>query len=569
MTTPPPPGAPDTGSAEISVVHVDDEPRLAELVGEFLERQDGALTVATYTDPKEALERVSTDERVDCVVSDYDMPEQNGIELLEAIRSVRPDVPFILYTGKGSEDVATEALAAGATDYLQKESGTSQYTVLSNRIRNAVDQHRARRALVANERRFSTFFEESPLGAIEWDDSKTIRHANAEAQAILGYVRSDLIGRSVDTLVPTDPGNTAASAATPTDIPDGEFERISVQTGAGDQRICEWHNRVVTDDEGIVVTRFSKFRDVTDEHRRRERQQRQQDALVSLTKDPAITSGDFEAAAELITETAADVIDVHRVNLWLFEDGGATLRCVDHFDRSTGTHDAGAPLAADNYPEYFEALEENRSLAADDVTTDPRTAELLDDYLEPNGITSLLDATLRSEGEVIGVLCHEHVGEPRVWEDDERQFAGEMADIVYRALRNQRQQEQRRTIERHESMLQAQQKAVIDGTLIFDDTGDIISYNERLVDLLDIPRDVLATGSGKAVLDWALDELESPADFEERTQYLFERPSETAHGKVQLRDGRTIDYFTTPLSGQDSTHFGRLWRFRELPGDTD
>lgn len=426
------PTAPDS----ITVVHVDDEPGLAELVGEFLERDHAAFTVHTFTDPAAALARITDDDAIDCVVSDYDMPGRNGIELLEAIREVRPQLPFILYTGKGSEDVATEALAAGATDYLQKEAGTSQYTVLSNRVRNAVDQHRAQRALVANERRFSTIFEESPLGAIEWDASETIIRANAKAQTILGYDPAALVGRSVDTLVPADSGDAGAPAPDPTDIPDGDFERIAVLTGDGGQRICEWHNRVVTDDDGVVVTRFSKFWDVTDEYRRRERQQRQQDALVELTKDPVVIGGDFDAAAELITETAADVLDVARVNVWLFEDTGDTLRCVDHYDESMDTHERGMVLEATNYPRYFEALEDNRSFAANDVRTDPRTQELIEDYLEPNGVTALLDATLRSQGEMVGVLCHEHVGGVRNWQDDERQFAGEMADIVYRALRN-------------------------------------------------------------------------------------------------------------------------------------
>jgi PAS domain S-box-containing protein len=128
----------------IRVLHVDDDADLAELAAIYLERESDRLDVETVTDTGEALDRV-VDGGVDCVVSDYDMPGRNGIEFLGAVRETRPDLPFILYTGKGSEEVASDAIASGVTDYLQKESGTGQYAVLANRITNAVEQYRTGR----------------------------------------------------------------------------------------------------------------------------------------------------------------------------------------------------------------------------------------------------------------------------------------------------------------------------------------------------------------------------------------------------------------------------------------
>lgn len=129
---------PDT----IHVLHVDDEPGLLDIVATFLEREDDRIEVQTATDPDDGLEILS-DRSVDCIVSDYDMPRQNGIEFLETVRGEFPDLPFILYTGKGSEEIAAEAISAGVSDYLQKESGTDQYSILSNRITNLVSQSRA------------------------------------------------------------------------------------------------------------------------------------------------------------------------------------------------------------------------------------------------------------------------------------------------------------------------------------------------------------------------------------------------------------------------------------------
>jgi PAS domain S-box-containing protein len=136
---------------EIQVLHVDDEPALTELVAEMLKREDDRFAVETATSADEGLQRISNGPP-DCVVSDHDMPGQNGIEFLETVREEYPDLPFILYTGKGSEEVASNALSAGATDYLQKGSGTDQYKLLANRIQNAVEQSRAQQRTVELER---------------------------------------------------------------------------------------------------------------------------------------------------------------------------------------------------------------------------------------------------------------------------------------------------------------------------------------------------------------------------------------------------------------------------------
>ncbi|WP_135305481.1 hybrid sensor histidine kinase/response regulator [Haloarcula amylovorans] len=126
----------------ISVLHVDDEPGFAEMVSDFLEQEAKEIKVDTATSPSVGREKL-TENDYSCIVSDYDMPGQNGIEFLETVREDHPCLPFILYTGKGSEEVASDAITAGATDYLQKESGTTQYNVLTNRIQNAVEQYRA------------------------------------------------------------------------------------------------------------------------------------------------------------------------------------------------------------------------------------------------------------------------------------------------------------------------------------------------------------------------------------------------------------------------------------------
>jgi PAS domain S-box-containing protein len=125
-----------------SILHVDDDPNLGALVKTFLERDsnDVDYTVTTETSPTDALDRIRSGEpEFDCVVSDYNMPEMNGIDFLEAVRETHPELPLLLFSGEETNDVAAEIIRAGVTDYLRKGTGTNQYTMLIRRVEHAVE----------------------------------------------------------------------------------------------------------------------------------------------------------------------------------------------------------------------------------------------------------------------------------------------------------------------------------------------------------------------------------------------------------------------------------------------
>jgi PAS domain S-box-containing protein len=126
---------------DIRLLHVDDDVGFAEMVSAFLEREDDRFEVETATSPSEAHDRLAGAD-FDCIISDHDMPGQTGIEFLEAVRESNPDLPFILFTGKGSEEIASKAIATGVSDYLQK-GPVDCYTILANRVKNLVDQYHA------------------------------------------------------------------------------------------------------------------------------------------------------------------------------------------------------------------------------------------------------------------------------------------------------------------------------------------------------------------------------------------------------------------------------------------
>jgi len=279
MSSPPP---------SIDVLHVDDDPQVSELAAIFLERETDAIAVQTVTTPTDALERLATGD-IDCIVSDYDMPGMNGIEFLQTVRDDYPDLPFILYTGKGSEEVASDAISAGVTEYLQKEAGTGQYTVLANRITNAVEQYRSAHALEASRNRLALFFEQSPLGVIEWTESFEVARINAAAEAILGYTEAELRGASWEMLVPPTEQSAVDAIVEQLLVGDGGFHSINENVRKdGSRIICEWHNRVVTDEAGDVVAIFSQFQDITERRRQRQELERHR-AVVEAANSTIIT----------------------------------------------------------------------------------------------------------------------------------------------------------------------------------------------------------------------------------------------------------------------------------------
>lgn len=178
-----------TGTDRIRVLHVDDDRAFADLTAEILAREDD-IEVLTATDGRTGLDRFH-DADIDCIVSDFEMPDVDGLELLEAIRSEDRELPFVLFTGRGSEAVASRALAAGASDYLRKQSGTEQFHVLANRIRNLVGRYRAARTVT----RQAQAMEAATDGIAIVDEAGRYADANNAYTELFGTTRAALVGQ--------------------------------------------------------------------------------------------------------------------------------------------------------------------------------------------------------------------------------------------------------------------------------------------------------------------------------------------------------------------------------------
>jgi two-component system, sensor histidine kinase and response regulator len=204
-------------------------------------------------------------------------------------------------------------------------------------------------------------------------------------------------------------------------------------------------------------------RDITESKRvaRQERRrlsllQEHQTGMLELTRHEAIISGDLHRAFQAIIETASRVLTVERVSIWLFQEDHSAILLHDLYEAPTRQHSAGTVLQADQFPSYFQALEqEEHTLAAHDAHVDSRTCEFSSSYLTPLGIGAMLDVPIRHKGKTVGVLCHEYLGTCRTWTADEMTVAASFATMVTLAM------EANERSEAENSMRQAKERAEI------------------------------------------------------------------------------------------------------------
>ncbi|MCX6689038.1 MAG: response regulator [Methanoregula sp.] len=180
----------------IRVLYVDDESTILDLCKLFLERS-GDFTVTIAASAPEAI-RILGHERFDTIVSDYQMPEMDGIEFLKHLKDGGNTTPFIIFTGKGREEVVIEALNAGADFYLQKGGDSkSQFAELSHKIKKANEVKRVEEAFKESEERFRSLFDSAldMIQIIRPDGS--FLHINPAWKKTLGYADDEVRTLSV------------------------------------------------------------------------------------------------------------------------------------------------------------------------------------------------------------------------------------------------------------------------------------------------------------------------------------------------------------------------------------
>ncbi|MDD5134648.1 MAG: ATP-binding protein [Phycisphaerae bacterium] len=296
-----------------------------------------------------------------------------------------------------------------------------------------------------------------------------------------------------------------------------------------------------------------------------DRIKRQESAIVKIATNDALATGNINTTMRVITEITADTLKSERVGVWLLKEAGTKLECIDLFESSTGKHSNEMSLFMDDYPHYFAALKQGRAIDANDALTDARTAELVEGYLIPLDIKSMLDTPIRMSGEVVGVVCHESTNSKRIWNSDEITFASEIADQTAQVLINIERKKAEENLSESVSLLTATLESTADGILVVDGKGSIKGFNDQFIKLWRIPDDIIRSKDDNRAISFVLGQLTDPDAFVSKVQYLYENPALESSDTLEFKDGRIFERLSKPQI-VDNTVVGRVWSFRDVTG---
>ena len=235
--------------------------------------------------------------------------------------------------------------------------------------------------------------------------------------------------------------------------------------------------------EPSVITVLSDITDqlVTEEALKasERRLENQSAVLTELTARYTDRRGGFQEALRDILSAVARTLGVARASMWRISADRRAIHCVSMYVQATDTFESGAVLIREAAPDYFDALERDRVIAAENVLIDPRTREFKDAYLVPNRIGAMLDIPLRQDDAMTGVLCSEHVGGPREWLIDEQHFARSSANLIAVAAADEELRHAAVALERSRSLTQHVLDSAPGAFVAVDGAGRIVTWNAQ------------------------------------------------------------------------------------------
>jgi PAS domain S-box-containing protein len=232
--------------------------------------------------------------------------------------------------------------------------------------------------------------------------------------------------------------------------------------------------------------------------RRNDQMQRHRNAMLELAQ---ADKSDFHQALGKICCLSATTLDVARVSYWSLQENDSAIVCETIYLREAQRVEEqfkGTRLGAENCAAYFTALATRMPIIANDALTHSATSGLAEGYLKPMGITSMLDAPVWVRGEVVGVLCHEHIGPARQWSAEEIDFASALAAMVSLALEESNRARSERQLRESEQKFRALFEASSQGVMLHDE-NQYLEVNPAIVQILgyDSPKELIGLHPSK------------------------------------------------------------------------
>ncbi len=336
-----------------------------------------------------------------------------------------------------------DLLQASVRDISDRKQTEEQIRQLNQDLEQRIAERTAE--LLETTERIRKLIDTANDAVVTIDVNSIVIDWNSAAERIFGWNRGEAMGRKLHHMIVPEKFRAMHEAGMKRFIETGQGtiinRRIEIRAlhRAGHEIDIELSIWPVRARKSYTFSAFA--RDISDRKRmesqlmgRAEKIRSQRDALLELAQSE---KSDFPSALTAILQAAAVTLKVERVSFWRLAKDASSIVCEQLYRLSEGKLDEGSVglrLDAADFPHYFAAVMQRQPLAVDDARTHPATRDFTVPYLDVHGITSMFDAAVWFEGELIGVVCHEHVGELRSWLPEEVDFGGSIATMISLSL---------------------------------------------------------------------------------------------------------------------------------------
>ena len=312
-------------------------------------------------------------------------------------------------------------------------------------------------------------FAQGPAVVFRWDCDPgwSILYVSPNVQPLTGYSAAELMtgNSSFKKLIhPEDLFRVEEETDAYSKSPDGTYHHKPYRLVRKDGRIV-WvadYTRVNLDDDGIPTQDMGYLVNINElvetQQALRENQARiqaQNQILTELVLCPEITSGDMDSFQKVLTKKTAHALQADYASLWLMAENTVTLRCVSKYSLKEDRYTSGTVINLISSPQYFRHIQEEARITANEAMSDPVVSELVEEYLVPNHIRSLLDVSITNEQGLLGIVSVEQTDSSRAWHPDEENFVSTAAELAERVLSAQSRKQYQKALERmvfHDSL---------------------------------------------------------------------------------------------------------------------
>ncbi len=421
------------------------------------------------------------------------------------------------------------------------------------------------------------------------DTEGIVTLVNKKGCEILGYNGKNIIGKNwFDNFIPDGTKEQIADIHKKNIINQegfSEYNENLIKTSADEIRYIAWHNRLLKDRKGEITGVLSSGIDITKRKSAEARDQLFTEVLEILNTTNSTTN-----TVKRILDKIKQFTDFDSIAIRLNDGNDFPYYLANGFTDSFIASEqylcvqdlSGNTIYDENgKPELYcmcGAVLRGRSDAAKGLFTDGgsfwtnNTTELVAkdskyfnikhtrNRCNIDGYESVALIPLKSDGEIIGLLQLNNKKPKSFTLDLIHFFEGLGASIGITLSRRQAEEE----IKFKNTILTTQQEASIDGILAVDDSGKIISWNKRFVEIWEIPPEIPATGFDDLTIKSIIDKTTDSEKFYEKVNYLYNHQNEKSFDQIYLKNGKILDSYSAPITGSEGKYYGRLWNFRDI-----